>query len=83
MHHKPKKTIDALGLSCPEPLMLLHAALNDLVGGESVKLIGDDSASLRDVKKLCHFLKHRVVFEQRESEQYNLIIEKKPDPEEL
>lgn len=58
--------------------MLLHAALNDLSSGELVQLIGDDCASLRDVKKLCHFLKHRIVFEQEHEQQYTLTIEKNP-----
>ena len=39
------KIIDAKGLKCPEPLMLLHKAIYEAESGEEVRLISTDPMS--------------------------------------
>ena len=41
--------IDATGLTCPEPVMLLHAAIRQLSAGQCVRLRATDPSTERDV----------------------------------
>ncbi len=50
--------IDAIGLICPEPVMLLHAAMRRISPQEEVTLIATDPSTQRDVIKFCEFLGH-------------------------
>ena len=54
------KIIDAKGLKCPEPLMLLHKAIYEAESGEEVRLISTDPMSVPDVKKFCEYLEHKL-----------------------
>ena len=54
------KIIDAKGLKCPEPLMLLHKAIYEAESGEEVRLISTDPMSVPDVKKVCEYLEHKL-----------------------
>lgn len=56
--------IDASGLICPEPLMLLHGAVRDAKVGEVVKLISTDAATSRDVRQFCEFLGHELLAQE-------------------
>ena len=44
--------IDAIGLVCPEPIMLLHKAIHESSSGEIIELIATDPATKKDVEKL-------------------------------
>ena len=50
--------IDAVGLICPEPVMLLHAAMRRISPQDEVTLIATDPSTQRDVVKFCVFLGH-------------------------
>lgn len=58
---KPTVTIDASGLSCPEPLMLLRNAIRTHEGGTVFVLISEDPVSLRDVPAFCSFMGHTLL----------------------
>ena len=38
--------IDAVGLICPEPIMLLHKAIHESSSGEIIELVATDPACL-------------------------------------
>ena len=46
-------TVDGLGLSCPEPLMLLRKQVRASKSGDLIALLSDDPVSLRDVPAFC------------------------------
>ncbi len=52
--------VDARGLKCPEPVMLLHAAIRRALTGEVVHLLATDPSTQRDVVKFCQFLGHEL-----------------------
>lgn len=54
-------TIDARGLSCPEPLMLVKAKMRKIESGDEIELFSDDPVSLRDVPAYCKFLGHTLL----------------------
>ena len=53
--------VDALGLRCPEPIMLLHAAMRRAAPGDLLRLLSTDPSSERDVVKFCQFLGHELL----------------------
>ena len=54
-------TLDASGLFCPEPVMLLHNKIRDIDAGKLLKLVATDPSTSRDVPKYCHFLGHELL----------------------
>lgn len=55
--------LDASGLRCPEPVMLLHNAIRKIAAGEVLKLIATDPSTQRDVRRFCTYLGHDLVAE--------------------
>lgn len=53
--------LDASGLTCPEPIMLLHRKVRGLQGGAVLKIIATDPSTQRDVPKFCTFLGHELL----------------------
>jgi tRNA 2-thiouridine synthesizing protein A len=53
--------LDASGLRCPEPVMLLHNAIRKLAVGEVLKLVATDPSTQRDVHRFCTYLGHGLV----------------------
>lgn len=53
--------LDARGLFCPEPVMLLHKKIREIAEGEVLVLIATDPSTTRDVPKFCHFLGHELL----------------------
>lgn len=66
--------VDASGLRCPEPVMLLHNGLRKMAVGEVVKLIATDPATPRDVVRLCRYLGHELVAEYSDAGVYRCFI---------
>lgn len=70
------KSLDASGLLCPEPVMMLHKMMREAAIGNVVEVIATDPSTLRDIPKFCLFLGHDLI-EQKESEtQYFFYIRK-------
>lgn len=61
MNSEIKKYLDASGLLCPEPVMLLHKAVRELETGEIIEVKATDPSTTRDIPKFCLFLGHELV----------------------
>ncbi len=57
----PEHLLDARGLFCPEPVMLLHKKIREIEPGETLSLIATDPSTTRDIPKFCHFLGHELI----------------------
>ncbi len=68
--------LDTSGLYCPEPIMLLHTQLNKMSTGETLLLIATDPATTRDVAKFSQFLKHPLVHQEEDENQYRYWLTK-------
>ena len=53
---KPDHILDATGLYCPEPVMLLHNRIRDIAVGETLQVLATDPSTERDIPKFCHFV---------------------------
>ena len=71
--------LDASGLNCPEPVMMLHNKVRGLGGGELLKVIATDPSTQRDIPKCCVFLGHDLVDQQTQEGTYLYWIRKKND----
>ena len=71
--------LDARGLYCPEPVMLLHNKIRDIAAGSILRLIATDPSTQRDVPKFCLFLGHELDSASEDSGEYVYLIQKK-DP---
>jgi len=71
--------LDASGLNCPEPVMMLHNKVRALGGGELLKVIATDPSTQRDIPKFCVFLGHELVGQQADEGTYLYWIRKKHD----
>jgi len=68
--------LDTRGLFCPEPVMMLHAAIRQLAVGDVVLVLATDPATERDIPKFCHFLGHELLDEQLTEGEYRYRIRK-------
>jgi len=77
--HSTEHLLDASGLFCPEPVMLLHKKIREISSGETLELIATDPSTTRDVPKFCHFLGHELVDSSEDGKTYRYIIRKAGD----
>lgn len=69
-------TLDARGLNCPEPVMLLHKTVRGMKSGELVEVLATDPSTERDIPKFCNFLRHELVSQSRRNTEYVYVIRK-------
>lgn len=69
--------LDATGLLCPEPVMMLHKSMREVESGQVLKVIATDPSTERDVPKFCQFLGHELLGAQVAGAQYLYFIRKK------
>lgn len=74
---KPDEILDATGLICPEPIMLLHNKIRDISAGDLLKVIATDPSTQRDIPKFCNFLEHKLVAQEQNETTYYYWIRKK------
>lgn len=70
--------IEAEGLLCPEPIMMLHKVINEVEHGEIIELFATDPSTERDVERFCNFLGHNLIEKkiEKEKEKFYYLVEK-------
>lgn len=71
-----KHLLDARGLFCPEPVMLLHKRIREIAVGEELKVVATDPSTTRDIPKFCHFLGHELLSKQETADEFHYLIRK-------
>ena len=66
--------VDARGLFCPEPVMMLHKKIREINIGEKVTVIATDPSTMRDIPKFCHLLGHELLESITEDNEFLFII---------
>ncbi|HBV5424506.1 TPA: sulfurtransferase TusA [Klebsiella pneumoniae] len=72
----PDHTLDALGLRCPEPVMMVRKTVRAMLVGETLLIIADDPATTRDIPGFCRFMEHELVAQETEALPYRYLIRK-------
>lgn len=68
--------LDARGLLCPEPVMMLHNKIRDINKGDVLRVIATDPSTQRDIPKFCLFLGHELLSQQADDVEFEYIIKK-------
>jgi tRNA 2-thiouridine synthesizing protein A len=68
--------LDARGLFCPEPVMMLHGKIRALQSGQRLRVIATDPSTRRDIPKFCTFLGHQLLLQEEVGEEFVYLIEK-------
>ena len=50
---KPTKTLDCVGLYCPEPLFQTREQIDSIEAGEILEVLADDPAAEEDLKRFA------------------------------
>lgn len=72
----PDDTLDASGLFCPEPVMMLHSKMRAIEVGALLQVLATDPSTQRDIPKFCAFLGHELVEQRVENDTYYYMIRK-------
>jgi TusA-related sulfurtransferase len=73
---KPNRTVDCLGLFCPEPIFRVRMELDNMNVGETVEVLADDPAAEEDIKSLCKRLGQEVLSMTKEGNKIHFVIRK-------
>jgi tRNA 2-thiouridine synthesizing protein A len=70
------KQLDALGLRCPEPVMMVRLEIRNMEQGQTLLIKADDPATKRDIPSFCRFMDHQLVEQQTDEIPYQFLIKK-------
>lgn len=76
MSETPDHILDATGLFCPEPVMLLHNKIRDIAVGEVLQVLATDPSTERDIPKFCLFLGHELIAQDEFDGNYRYLVRK-------
>ncbi|PMH41464.1 sulfurtransferase TusA [Vibrio sp. 10N.286.49.B3] len=69
-------TLEAEGLRCPEPVMMVRKTIRTMQDGEVLLVTADDPSTTRDIPSFCRFMDHQLIGEQTDSLPYQYLIKK-------
>ena len=75
-NNTPIQQLDALGLRCPEPVMVIRKTVRKLEVGDVLEIIADDPATTRDIPSFCRFMEHQLIEAQTDTPPYRYVIKK-------
>ncbi|CAH0541931.1 sulfurtransferase TusA [Vibrio marisflavi] len=70
------QTLDAQGLRCPEPVMMVRKTVRKMEDGEVLLVKADDPSTTRDIPSFCRFMDHQLLDSQIEETPYLYLIKK-------
>lgn len=73
---KADQTMDATGLYCPEPVMLLHNKVREMNTGQVLEITATDPSTQRDIPKFCTFLGHELLSQSSVEDRFMYLIRK-------
>lgn len=73
------RELDARGLFCPEPVMMLHNLIADVAVGDVIQIFATDPSTQRDFLKFCTFLGHEMLASEEQGGEYHFLIRKGVD----
>jgi TusA-related sulfurtransferase len=76
MEIKPNKTLDCLGLYCPEPVFRTRTELDDMKVGEVLEVLADDPAAEEDIKSLVKHLGQKITDISKKGNSVRILIKK-------
>lgn len=77
-HPKPNHDhfIDAVGLVCPEPLMIVRNKVREMRRGEVLCVVATDPSTDRDFRDFCRFMGHELLSKGQTGDRLEYLIKK-------
>lgn len=72
----PDQELDALGLRCPEPVMMVRLRIRNMEDGDTLLVVADDPSTTRDIPSFCDFMDHTLVASKTSEKPYQYLIKK-------
>ncbi|MGO2011141.1 MAG: sulfurtransferase TusA [Pseudoalteromonas sp.] len=72
----PDHQLDAIGLRCPEPVMMIRSAVRKMENGETLLITADDPSTTRDIPSFCTFMDHTLIAKKIEQAPYLYLVKK-------
>ncbi|MUH73514.1 sulfurtransferase TusA [Psychrosphaera haliotis] len=72
----PNRTLDAMGLRCPEPVMIIRKEVRGMNVGETLLVKADDPATVRDIPSFCRFMGHELLEQNSKEIPFVFLIKK-------
>lgn len=76
MKVKPDRTLDCVGLYCPEPVFRTRMELDNTKIGEILEILADDPAAEADIKSLVKHLRQEIISVRKEEDTIRILIKK-------
>ena len=76
MFTQAQHQLDALGLRCPEPVMMIRKMVRSMQTGETLLILADDPATTRDIPSFCLHMDHTLLASDTEQKPYRYLIRK-------
>jgi len=73
---KPDRTLDCLGLYCPEPVFRTRVELDNMRIGEIMEVSADDPAAEADIRSLVKRLEQEIVDVRKDGNTVQILIKK-------
>jgi len=73
---KPAKTLDCIGLYCPQPLFQTREQIDTIGIGEILEVLSDDPAAEEDLKRFAKRTGHRIIEFEKKGEALRFLIKK-------
>lgn len=76
MKAKPDRTLDCLGLYCPEPIFRTRMELDNMKTGEILEVLADDPAADADIRSLVKRLEQEIIRVSKDGNTVRILIKK-------
>lgn len=76
MKVRPNKTLDCLGLYCPEPVFRTRMELDEMKVGEVLEVLADDPAAEEDIRTLVKHLEQEILSVTKDGDKVSILIKK-------
>jgi tRNA 2-thiouridine synthesizing protein A len=73
---KPTRTLDCIGLYCPEPVFKTRLELDEMKVGETLEVLADDPAAESDIRSLVKNLGQELVDVAKKGDTVQILIRK-------
>ncbi|TWX49150.1 sulfurtransferase TusA [Colwellia hornerae] len=68
--------LDAIGLRCPEPVMMVRKSIRKISVHETLLITADDPSTTRDIPSFCRFMDHELIAQQTSEKPFLYLIKK-------
>jgi TusA-related sulfurtransferase len=77
-YHNPHKSLDCVGLYCPEPLFQTREQIDAIEAGEVLEVFADDPAAEEDLKRFAKRTGNKILVFEKKDDVLRFLIEKRP-----